>query len=54
MIGFPQKITKKIFRQNAFEQKKEKIWVKFNPGLSANLPSNNWAHEDNTMRQKSQ
>ena len=30
------KITQKIIRENAFEQKK-------NPRLSANRPSNNWA-----------
>jgi len=31
-------MTDKIFRENAFEHKK-------NPGLSANRPSNNWALE---------
>ena len=31
------KITEKIIRENAFEQKKR--------GLSANRPSNNWAQE---------
>ena len=36
------KITEKMIRENAFEQKK-KTQVKFNPGLSANRPSINWA-----------
>ena len=36
-------ITEKIVRENAFEQKERESWVKFNPGLSANPPSNNWA-----------
>ena len=38
------KITEKIIQENAFEQQQKKeAWVKFNPGLSANRPSNNWA-----------
>ena len=36
------KIAQKIIRENAFEHEKE-TWVKFNPGLSANRSSNNWA-----------
>ena len=37
------KISEKIIQENAFEQKKTKeSWVKLNPGLSANRPSNNW------------
>ena len=38
------KITEKIIQENAFEQKKKtkESWVKLNPGLSANRPSNNW------------
>ena len=36
------KITEKTIRENAFEQKKKKQ-VKFNLGLSANWPSNNYA-----------
>ena len=35
------KITEKVIRENTFEQKRE-TWVKFNHGLSANRPSNNW------------
>ena len=42
MIG-TLKITEKIIRENAFEHKKKKKRVKFNPGLSANRPSNDWA-----------
>ena len=41
MIG-SSKIAQKIIRENAFEHEKE-TWVKFNPGLSANRSSNNWA-----------
>ena len=37
------KITEKIIQENAFEQQEKEAWVKFNPGLSANRPSNNWA-----------
>ena len=37
------KITEKFFGENAFQQKKKKPRVKFNPALSANRPSNNWA-----------
>ena len=38
------KITEKIIRENAFENKENsETEVKFNPGLSANRPSNNWA-----------
>ena len=29
-------------RENAFEHKKKKSRIKFNPRLSANRPSNNW------------
>jgi len=36
------KIAQKIIRENAFEDKKKKPRL-FNPGLSANQPSNNWA-----------
>ena len=36
------KITKKITHENAFEQH-ERNRVKFNPGLSANQPLNNWS-----------
>ena len=39
------KIREKIIHENAFEQKKKETRVKFNPGLSANWPSNNWAQE---------
>ena len=39
MIG-----SSKNYRENASEHKKKKpVRVKFNPGLSANRPSNNWA-----------
>ena len=37
------KITKKIIPENAFEHKKKKPGLKFNPGLRANRPSNKWA-----------
>ena len=33
----------KIIRENAFEKKEKEARVEFNPGLSANRPSNNWA-----------
>ena len=36
------KTTEQIIRENAFG-KKNQTRVKFNPGLSTNLPSNNWA-----------
>ena len=36
-------ITEKIIRENAFDQKKKDTRVKFNPGLSSNRPSSNWA-----------
>ena len=36
------KTTEQIIRENAFE-KRNRNPVKFNPGLSANRPSNNWA-----------
>ena len=39
------KITEKIIRKNAFEQKRKKTWVKFNLGLSANWTSNNWTQK---------
>ena len=35
------KITEKVIRENTFEQKRE-TRVKFNHGLGANRPSNNW------------
>ena len=37
----------KIIQENAVKQKKKKPGLKFNPGLSANRPSNNgeWALE---------
>ena len=37
------KIAEKIIREKAFEHNKKKTRVKFNPGLSANRLSNNWA-----------
>ena len=37
------KITEKIVRENAFEQKIKK------PGLSANQPSNNWAPKEDIL-----
>ena len=37
------KITEKIIQENAFEQRKKETRVKFNPRLSANRPSKNWA-----------
>ena len=37
------KIAEKIIREKAFEHNKNKTRVKFNPGLSANRLSNNWA-----------
>ena len=38
------KITEKFLRENSLEHKKKRTYrVKFNPGLSANRPSNNWA-----------
>ena len=36
------RITEKIIRGIAFEQKKKKP-QKYNPGLCVNRPSNNWA-----------
>ena len=39
------KITEKIILENAFEQKEKETRVKFNPGLSANRPSDDWAQE---------
>ena len=36
------KITEKIIQENPLKKRK-RIQVKFNPGLSANQPSNNWA-----------
>ena len=30
-------------RENAFEQKKKKTWIKIQPRVSANRLSNNWA-----------
>ena len=39
-------MAQKIIRENAFEHKKKEILVIFNPGLSANRPSNNWALVD--------
>ena len=36
-----------IIRENAFEYKKKKPRLNFNSGLSANLPSNNWAQVTN-------
>ena len=35
------KRIEKIIRENAFEQKRKKPGLKFNPGLRANRPSNN-------------
>ena len=42
MIG-SSNITEKIILENTFEHKKKKTRIKFNPGLGANRPSNNWA-----------
>ena len=42
MIG-SSKNTGEIISENAFEHKKKKTRVKFNPVLSANRPSNNRA-----------
>ena len=39
------KITEKIIQENAVEKSEKESRVKFNPGLSANRPSNNWASE---------
>ena len=40
----PLNITEKIIRENALNNtRKRNPGVKFNPGLSANRPSNNWA-----------
>ena len=39
----PLKITEKIIRENAFQQKEIDNRVKFSPDLSANWPSNNRA-----------
>ena len=39
------KRIEKIIRENAFEQKRKKPGLKFNPGLSANRPSNKWARK---------
>ena len=49
MIGFPQKSKKENFPTKCFWTKEKEIWVKFNPGLSADRPSHKWAQEDNTM-----
>jgi len=43
MIGSSKNKTEKIIRENTFEHKKKETRVKFNPGLSANPPSSNWA-----------
>ena len=36
-------MTQKIIRENVLEQKKKKPGLNFNPVLSADRPSNNWA-----------
>ena len=42
MIG-SSKNSREFIREKAFEHNKKKTRVKFNPGLSANRLSNNWA-----------
>ena len=42
MIGSSKNSTENYPRKCFWTQEKE-TWVKFNPGLSANRPSNNWA-----------
>ena len=42
MIGSSKNSTENYPRKCFWTQEKEP-WVKFNPGLSANRPSNNWA-----------
>ena len=42
MIRFSMNIRENCPRK-CFRTKEKETWVKFNPGLSANQPSNNWA-----------
>ena len=37
------KNNREICQRKCFRTKEKETWVKFNPGLSANRPSNNWA-----------
>ena len=48
MIGRSKNGTENYPRECFWTQEKE-TWVKFNPGLSANRPSNNWAQGLNSL-----
>ena len=48
MIGRSKNGTENYPRECFWTQEKE-TWVKFNPGLSANRPSNNWAQGFNSL-----
>ena len=52
MIESSKNSTENYPRKCFWTQEKEP-WVKFNPGLSANRPSNNWAQDFTTLRGRS-
>ena len=46
MIG-SSKNNRENYPRKCFRAPEKETWVKFNPGLSTNRPSNNWAQENN-------
>ena len=51
MIG-SSKNNRENYPRKCFRTQEKEAQVKFNPGLSANRPSNNWALEDSCFLRK--
>ena len=51
MIG-SSKNNRENFPRKCFWTQEKETWVKFNPGVSTNRPSNNWAWAQNTTHHK--